>query len=86
MPPDTYIVAYLNQVVDLGALADDGVADRAAIDGRASPYLDIVLNDNAPQAQGFYIPSSQDSPAFASLVVRHPQPAPRPTPLPFPPG
>src|SRR5262245_26712566 len=53
MPADADIVAYLNKVVDLGAFADDGIADRAAVDGRARPYLDVVLNDNAPDLWHF---------------------------------
>src|SRR5262245_46671578 len=53
MPANTDIVAHLNKVVDLCALADDRVADRTTIDGRAGPYLDIVLNDNAPDLRHF---------------------------------
>ena len=37
----------LNQVVDLGSLADDRVADGAAIDRGLSPDLDVVLDDDA---------------------------------------
>ena len=47
MPANADIVAYLDQVVDLGALADHGVADRTAIDRGAGADLDIVLNDDA---------------------------------------
>src|SRR5262249_46850553 len=41
------IVADLYQVVDLGPLADDGVAGAAAVDGGAGADLDIVLDDDA---------------------------------------
>src|SRR3989304_4498173 len=47
MPADADIVAYLDQVVDLGALADHGVANGAAVDGGAGADLDVVLNDDA---------------------------------------
>ena len=40
------IVANLNQVVDLGALADDGIADGAAVDGCAGADFDVVLDDD----------------------------------------
>src|SRR3972149_9329641 len=48
MPADADIVAYLDQVVDLGALADHGVANGAAVDGGAGADLDVVLDDDAP--------------------------------------
>src|SRR5262245_8875654 len=56
MPANADIVAHLNQVVDLCALADDRVADCTAIDGRAGSYLDIVLNDNAPDLRHLEMP------------------------------
>ena len=37
----------LHQIVDLGALADDGVADRAAVDRGVGADLDVVLDDDA---------------------------------------
>ncbi len=41
------------------------------------PDLGMVrLDDDNPQPQGFYIPASQDCPAFASLVVRTRNPDP----------
>src|SRR6202022_3165819 len=43
---DHDIVADLHQVVDLGAFADHGVADAAAIDHRSRADLDVVLNDH----------------------------------------
>src|SRR5262245_13019838 len=56
MPANADIVAHMNQVVDLCALADDRVADCTTIDGRAGPYLDIVLNDNAPDLRHLEMP------------------------------
>ena len=47
MPADDDVVADLHEVVDLGALADDGVAVGAAIDRRAGADLDVVLDDDA---------------------------------------
>src|SRR5262245_49607932 len=56
MPPNAYIVAHLNQVVDLGAFADHGVADCTTINGAASPYLHVVLDDNASDLRHFQVP------------------------------
>ena len=47
MPPDADIVANLHQVVDLGALADHGVAHGAAVDRGAGADFDVVLDDDA---------------------------------------
>src|SRR3990172_696364 len=47
MPANADIVAHLDQVVDLGALADYGVANGAAVDGGAGADLDVVLDDDA---------------------------------------
>jgi hypothetical protein len=45
---DADIVTDLNQIVDLGTFANHGIADGAAVDGGASPNLDVVLDDDAP--------------------------------------
>src|SRR3974377_873391 len=45
---DADIVTDLNQIVDLGTFADHGIAEGAAVDGGASPNLDVVLDDDAP--------------------------------------
>src|SRR5581483_9266723 len=47
MATDFNIVSDLHQVVDLCSLPDNGVADRAAVDGGAGADFDIVL-DNHP--------------------------------------
>ena len=51
MAPDRHVVADLDQIVDLGALADHGVADRAAVDGGAGADLDVVLDDDPADLQ-----------------------------------
>src|SRR5262245_12348270 len=39
VPSNHHIVANLNEIVDLGTLADHGVADRPAVDGGARPAV-----------------------------------------------
>src|SRR6202035_6159593 len=53
--PDRAVVADLHQIVDLGALADDGIAAGAAVDGRIGAYLHIVLNDDAAGLRDFFM-------------------------------
>jgi len=43
--PQADVVPYLHQIVDLGAPADDGVFERAAIHAAAGPDLDIILQN-----------------------------------------
>ena len=43
----------LHQIVDLGALADDGIPGGAAVDGRIGADLHIVLNDDAAGLRDF---------------------------------
>ena len=47
MAADHDVVANLDEVVDLGPLADHRVADGAAVDRRAGADLDVVLDDDA---------------------------------------
>src|SRR6185503_21010784 len=56
MAPYRYIVTHLHQVVDLGALADHGIADGAAVDRRAGADLDVVLNDDATDLRNLQVP------------------------------
>src|ERR1043166_7226826 len=42
---DGHIMRYLNQVIDLGALADNGRSQRATVDGHIGPDLDVVAQD-----------------------------------------
>src|SRR5271165_3414329 len=48
MPSDARVVSDMNQIVDLGTLADHGIARGAAVDCRVGADLDVVLNDDAP--------------------------------------
>ena len=42
--PDLHVVAELHLVVDLGAVADHRVGDRAAVDAGVRPDLDVVAD------------------------------------------
>ena len=53
MPADGHIVADLDQIVDLGAFADHGVAQSAPVDGGAGADFDVVLDDHAPDLRHF---------------------------------
>ena len=61
MPADRHIVADLDQIVDLGALADHGIADGAAVDGRIGADLDVVLDDDAADLRHFQMALSAPS-------------------------
>ena len=43
-PADLHVVPDLHQIVDAGAGADDGVFQRAAVDGGVGADLDVVLD------------------------------------------
>src|SRR5207253_6229794 len=47
VPADHAVVSYLHEVIDLGPLADHGVAAAAAVDRGVDPDLDVVLHDDA---------------------------------------
>ena len=47
MPADLDVVGDLHLIVDLGPLADDGVAVGAAVDRGVGADLDVVLDDDA---------------------------------------
>src|SRR6476661_4538086 len=70
MPANADIVTYLDQVVDLGAFANHGVADCTTIDRGAGPYLDIVLNDNAPDLRYLDVTTSPHHKSEAVLTNR----------------
>src|ERR1700737_3098392 len=57
MAADFHVVRDLDQVVDLGPLADHGVADRAPVDGRIGADLDPILDDDAPDLRHLAVPS-----------------------------
>src|SRR5689334_15620055 len=46
MPANDHIVADLDLIVDFGTLADDRVAQAAAVDGGARPDLNVVLDQH----------------------------------------
>src|SRR5262249_9450757 len=68
MPANTHIVAYLDQVVDLRAFADHGVADCATIDSGAGPYLNIVLTDNSTSLRIFEMSLTGHHQSEAALI------------------
>jgi hypothetical protein len=45
VPPNDNVVRDVHAVVDLGALADDGGAERTAVDRSVGTDLDVVLNN-----------------------------------------
>src|SRR6185437_1816826 len=53
MPANADIVTHLNQVVDLRSLANDGIPNSAAIDGRSRADLDVILYDHAAYLRHF---------------------------------
>ena len=53
MPPDDDVVGDLHQIVDLGAFADHGIGEKAAIDGRIGADLDAVADDDAADLGNF---------------------------------
>ena len=55
MPADHHVVPDLNQIINFGALADHGVAQRAPVDRRIGADLDIVLNDHAADLRHFQV-------------------------------
>src|SRR5450631_4876053 len=68
MPTDSDIVADLDQVVDLGALADHGIANGAAVDRCAGADLNIILDDDAPDLWHLEVPFASHHEAEAILT------------------
>src|SRR6185437_554841 len=68
MAADTYVVADLDQVVDFGALADDGVANGATIDGCAGADFNIVLDDDTPDLRDLQMAGGTQQEAEAVLT------------------
>ena len=68
MPANADIVADLDQVVDLGAFADHGVADGAAVDRGAGPDLDVILDDDAPDLRDLEVTLAPHHKAEAILT------------------
>src|SRR5262249_46263286 len=49
MAPDRAVVADLDQIIDLGALSNDGVAAATPVDRGIGADLDVVLDDHPPR-------------------------------------
>src|ERR1700756_3132047 len=47
MAPDRHVMRNLDEIVDLGSLANDRIAISATIDRRIGTDFDVVLNDDA---------------------------------------
>ncbi len=57
MTADDDVVGDLDEIVDLGPLADDRVAIGAAIDRRSGADLDVVLDDHAADLRRLEMPA-----------------------------
>src|SRR5665213_3080472 len=68
MPANANIVADLDQIVDLGALADHGIADGATVDRGAGADLDVVLDDDAPELRHLKVAAQTQHEAEAVLT------------------
>ena len=53
MAADANIVSDLHQVVDLGTLADHGIAIGATVDGGPGADFHVILQDDAPHLKHF---------------------------------
>src|SRR6476620_5275254 len=54
---DANVVADLNEIVNLGPGANDGVIEAAAIDGRVRADLDVLLDDAPPNVRNLVVDS-----------------------------
>src|SRR5215207_6276421 len=66
--PDDHVMTDLDEVIDLGPLADDPVAARAAIDGRVGADLDVVLDDDAADLGHLPVPARAHGEAETVLL------------------
>src|SRR5687767_2539104 len=73
MPSNGHVMGDLDEIVDLGALADHRIAMRAAVDGGPGADLDVVLDDDAPDLGHLDVPLGAGNEAEAAL----PDPASR---------
>src|SRR5262249_20639423 len=71
MPADRDVVGDLHEVVDLGALADHRIAERAAIDAAVGTDLHVVLDDDAAHLGHFEVPPGPHGKAEAVLADAH---------------
>src|SRR4026207_2294760 len=56
MASDADVVSDLHEIIDLGSLADDGIAERAPIDRAVAADLDVVLDNHAAKLGKFLMP------------------------------
>ena len=68
MAADDDVVGDLNQLVDLGSLADDRVAVGAAVDRRPGADLDVVLDDDAADLRHLEMAAGTEREAEAVLA------------------
>src|ERR1700728_562623 len=66
--PDADVVRDLHEIVDLGALADDSVPGRAAVDRRVGADFHVVLNDDAAGLRDFLMAARTGEIAEAILT------------------
>src|SRR2546430_6220629 len=52
---DAHVVGDVNEIVDLGSVADHCVVDAAAVDGGVGSDLDVVADDAAPDVRDFLV-------------------------------
>src|SRR5206468_8553811 len=55
--PDLHVVGDLNEVVNLGPLADQGGPKRATVHGGVASDFDVILNDGLPELRELVIPA-----------------------------
>jgi hypothetical protein len=73
MAPDNDIVGDLNEVVDLGTLTNNGVANPTPIDRRSSSNLDIMLNYDNADLRHLEVPScahDETKPILTDVAAR----------------
>lgn len=76
MPPNVRVVANLDQIINLGTFAYNGVPQRAAVDRRSGPDLRLVLDDHAPQLGNLHVAAragSEAKPRLPDLCSRKDQ-------------
>ena len=71
MPADHHVVADLHEVIDLGALADHRVLERAAVDAAVGADLHVVLDDDAADLRHLEVTLAAHGEAEAVLADPH---------------
>jgi hypothetical protein len=62
------VVPNLDQIINLGALAEHRVAERAAVDGRTGADLHVVLDNHTAQLRNLGVPRGAGGEAEARLA------------------